>query len=324
MGRMPLSKQTNKFQRLIAMLTELLGEGAEVHESWITPDPVSGQPREVDVIAVQNIAGHRAVVGIECRDRTDKPDVRWVEEAITKFQRLGVNVGVLVSVNGFTEPALKVAAANNIKTITPGAITEEFVGEIVNKLDSLWMERLEFTSEKATVVFDPRIGAIDRFELSPGTYGMSVRRADSTELCAVGHLLDYWLREIDISEKPWRDAVGEGNRFTITKSSPLADGQPLFLLAGEAGSPPTLRRITKIVIAVRGDVDGVEMPLEHGQYDGTNYSNGTAVVGDLSFHWVVTEGDEGKRMGTRIAPVDNPTSGQSYRSGEGTRMRRVD
>jgi hypothetical protein len=65
------------------------------------------------------------------------------------------------------------------------------------------------------------------------------------------------------------------------------------------------------------------MPLKHGHFDGTNYSNGTAVLDDLKFHWAVTEGEDGTRIGTRIAPVDNPTSAQTYRSEGGTRMVRV-
>jgi hypothetical protein len=54
-----MSAQSNPFQRLVAMLTELIGDGAaEVMEPWITRDPVSGQEREVDVVAVQPVAGH--------------------------------------------------------------------------------------------------------------------------------------------------------------------------------------------------------------------------------------------------------------------------
>jgi hypothetical protein len=71
------------------------------------------------------------------------------------------------------------------------------------------------------------------------------------------------------------------------------------------------------------DVIGTEMPLKHGHFDVTNYSNGTAVLDDLKFHWAVTEGEDGTRIGTRIAPVDNPTSAQTYRSEGRTRMVRV-
>jgi len=58
------------------------------------------------------------------------------------------------------------------------------------------------------------------------------------------------------------------------------------------------------------------MPLDHRQYEGTPYSTGTAELGNRIFHWVVTEGDEGMRIGTRVLSVSDgrvdPTSGEFY------------
>ena len=65
------------------------------------------------------------------------------------------------------------------------------------------------------------------------------------------------------------------------------------------------------------------MPLKHGHFDGTNYSNGVAVLDDLQFHWAVTEGEDGKRIGTRVAPVNDPINAQTYRRDRGTRMVKV-
>ena len=79
----------------------------------------------------------------------------------------------------------------------------------------------------------------------------------------------------------------------------------------------------EIEIVGKVDVNGVEMPLKHGHLDGVNYSNATAVLDDLKFHWAVVEGDDGQRIGTRVAPVDDPMNAHSYRSEGGTRMTRV-
>lgn len=140
-----MSVQSNPFQRLVGMLTGLIGNGAaKVMEPWITEDPDSGQPREVDVVAIQLFAGHEALLGIECRDRIDTPDVTWVEHAITKFDRLHINLGVLVSSSGFSEPAKIVAARAGLKTITPGEVNPEFVGNIVNNLNHVEAKRMDF------------------------------------------------------------------------------------------------------------------------------------------------------------------------------------
>jgi hypothetical protein len=55
-----------------------------------------------------------------------------------------------------------------------------------------------------------------------------------------------------------------------------------------------------------------EVPPTYGQYDGTPYAIGTAVMGDHRFHWVFTEGADGKRAGARVAPVSDPTKGEFF------------
>ena len=47
-----MPKQTNDFQQLIAMVVELLEDGAVVEESREFPDPDTGVMREVDVYAL--------------------------------------------------------------------------------------------------------------------------------------------------------------------------------------------------------------------------------------------------------------------------------
>lgn len=154
-----MSAQSNPFQRLVAMLTDLIGDGtAEVVEPWITKDPDSGQSREVDVVAIGRLGGHRVLVGIECRDQTDTQDVTWVEQAVTKFDRLHINLGVLVSASGFSEPAKIVAAAAGLKTITPGEVNPEFVGEIVNTLNQVEAKRVDFRPAAMRIWVATKVG----------------------------------------------------------------------------------------------------------------------------------------------------------------------
>lgn len=67
-----MPKRTNDFQKLIRMLTQLLGEGAIVEESKMLTDMVSGEQREVDIYAEGTLAGHTVNIGIECRDHQRK------------------------------------------------------------------------------------------------------------------------------------------------------------------------------------------------------------------------------------------------------------
>lgn len=101
-----MPRRSNEFQHLVAMLTALSSDGAAVHESVELIEIASTETREVDVVAIGEVAGHQTVVCIECRDWKRPQTVEWVEQACTKFDDLGANVRVLVSSSGFTKPAL--------------------------------------------------------------------------------------------------------------------------------------------------------------------------------------------------------------------------
>jgi hypothetical protein len=53
-----MPKRTNDFQKLIRMLTQLLGDNVVVEESKMLTDLVSGEPRQVDIYAEGTFAGH--------------------------------------------------------------------------------------------------------------------------------------------------------------------------------------------------------------------------------------------------------------------------
>jgi hypothetical protein len=71
-----MPKRSNEFQRLVALLTMLKSEGATVHESVEVMEIASQEPREVDVVAFGNVAGHQSIVCIECRDWKRRQDVQ--------------------------------------------------------------------------------------------------------------------------------------------------------------------------------------------------------------------------------------------------------
>ncbi len=68
-----------------------------MHESVELMEIASTETREVDVVAIGEVAGHQTVVCIECRDWKRPQTVEWVEQARTKFDDLGANVRGLVS-----------------------------------------------------------------------------------------------------------------------------------------------------------------------------------------------------------------------------------
>ena len=103
-----MPKRTNDFQQLIAMVVELLEDGAVAEESREFPDPDTGVMREVDVYALVRgkANGQQIAIAVECVDRSRQMDVTWVEGIYGKHSILQVaDVVLLVSAKGFYHSA---------------------------------------------------------------------------------------------------------------------------------------------------------------------------------------------------------------------------
>ena len=129
-----MRKRTNDFQKLIRMLTQLLGDNAVVEESKMLTDLVSGEPREVDIYADGTFAGHTVNIGIECRGHQRKQGSGWVEQMHSKHERLPTNLLLLLPSSGFTGPAIAKANSYGIKTIAPTQADSDFATEVLASL----------------------------------------------------------------------------------------------------------------------------------------------------------------------------------------------
>ena len=129
-----MPKRTNDFQKLIRMLTQLLGDNAVVEESKMLTDLVSGEPREVDIYAEGTFAGHTVNIGIECRGHQRKQGSGWVEQMHSKHERLPTNLLILLSSSGFTGPAIAKANSYGIKTIAPTQADSDLATEVLASL----------------------------------------------------------------------------------------------------------------------------------------------------------------------------------------------
>lgn len=111
-----MPKRTNDFQNLIAHIYEQLRPtDAQVTESAMVRDQDTGELREVDILIEHMVAGHSMKIGIECRDRSRKESVSWIEELIGKKNALHLNKAIAVSSKGFTNAAERKAKRNGIE-----------------------------------------------------------------------------------------------------------------------------------------------------------------------------------------------------------------
>jgi hypothetical protein len=118
-----------EFEKLVARIEQAMApSGAEVKSPDHIPDKVTGQLREVDASIRYKVGTCPILITIECRDRNSIEDVQWIEQLVEKKRSVGAAITVAVSSSGFSEPAVKKAAASGIEIRTLAeASLDEFV-----------------------------------------------------------------------------------------------------------------------------------------------------------------------------------------------------
>jgi hypothetical protein len=136
-------KPSTLFERQIERIHQLLeGEPAKVTWNDRIPDPDNpDQLRQID-IAIDRDGTN---VHVECRLHRAPQDAQWIEELIGRRVSLGADVMIAVSSSGFTEGAVRKAAAHNVHLRTLSELTDDEVRLWVNTAKA-WLVFYEFTN----------------------------------------------------------------------------------------------------------------------------------------------------------------------------------
>ena len=150
-----MPKRSNDFQRLVKLIHDAIAtiEGATVTESAMLSES-DGTLREVDILLERRIADVQIRIAIECRDRSRKSDVDWIDGLIGKFRSLKVEKVIAVCRRGFSAAATTKANANNIELRT---LEQSLKHEWKEEFLKLGFAAFEFTPQLRAVEikFDP-------------------------------------------------------------------------------------------------------------------------------------------------------------------------
>jgi len=114
-----MPKRSNEFQQLIHYIyTQLTPSGTTVTESFELKERNSNATREIDILIEQDIANIKMRIAVECRDRSRKSDIEWIDGLIGKYKDLDIHKVVAVSRSGFSKDAIDKAAKHGIETKT--------------------------------------------------------------------------------------------------------------------------------------------------------------------------------------------------------------
>jgi hypothetical protein len=98
--------RSNEFQRLVKVIYEQIKpEGASVTESAMLREKGSSTEREVDVLVEARLADTVVRLAVECRDRSRRDDIEWIDQLIGKYRDLPVDKIIAVSASGVTKSA---------------------------------------------------------------------------------------------------------------------------------------------------------------------------------------------------------------------------
>ncbi|MBX7062829.1 MAG: restriction endonuclease [Pyrinomonadaceae bacterium] len=100
------SPSWRQFEQLVARIErDSRPFGWEVRSPDRIRSKITGRLREVDAsIRIQSESGEKLVL-VECRERSSKQDVTWIEQLATKKESLGAEELIAVSSRGFTNDA---------------------------------------------------------------------------------------------------------------------------------------------------------------------------------------------------------------------------
>lgn len=113
------SKEWREFEKLVARIEKAAAaKGASVRSPDHILDKITGTMREVDASIRFSSGGSDVLVTVECRKRSRKDDVTWIEQLATKREKLGASKTIAVSEAGFTKSAIKTAKNYDIEVKT--------------------------------------------------------------------------------------------------------------------------------------------------------------------------------------------------------------
>lgn len=115
-----------EFERLVARIEQTVAPaGAVVTSPDFVTDLVTGSRRQIDATIRYKIGTVPVLITIECRKHEDVQDDTWLEQLVTKKQKVGAAKTIAVSSSGFTGPSKTTARMNGIEVRTVSEITAE-------------------------------------------------------------------------------------------------------------------------------------------------------------------------------------------------------
>jgi hypothetical protein len=236
------------------------------------PDAITGTSREVDIVVSGRVGAQPVTVSIECRDRSRRPDVTWIDEMRSKHSRLPTNVLVLASHTPFTPEARRVADKYGIRCLVLDDQEAPEPGRLFPDVSSLWGKGWEITVDRVEVSVGAAQGlAAERFKASAET---SLFSEDGVPLGSTAELVGAIVRSSLVVDKMYRDAQPEHTHLELVWEQPILGVR----LCVQKVEPLVFRPIERLRIVAKSKVTIDEFPLRHGIFGDVRVAWGKGAI----------------------------------------------
>jgi hypothetical protein len=277
---------------------------AEVEESAMLVNRLTGASREVDVVVRSQVAGHPVTVAIEATSGRRRATVEWVERMVGKHGNLPTDKLVLVSEGAFTAKARELAQREGAIALAP----EDLEGgntsaRIVGRLRSLWPKTLALTPERFRVFVQRPDGEAGWFRAEPDHLLFLDDGTPVATLNGFAHRL-IQKRFPEVAEQLGLNRIAEDldAYFRLESDGPHGTNDegrlPLFV-RHEESDRPVLHRVTGLVIDGKAHIEVRELALRHMRLGDVRFAQGEVEIAGQPSLVVVTEDDTGGKLTMR-------------------------
>jgi hypothetical protein len=312
-----MPQRSNEFQQLVYLIQEQLRDRANttVTESRMLTDRNTGKKREADIAVESTVNGVPLIIAFECRGRSRKPTIEWVEQMIKKHQYLSDKL-VLVANHAFVADAVDLAKREGVETVELSAATKLDWPAMIDRYTQLLFATVEFTVRTFTVEYDCPEGAprfanqtLDVVDVRggraslPDAVQMIVSQFDSFGK----PVMDLWY------QKPLTERRSE---HTVTMQYVPPTNEPMNLIQGALSYP-----LQKLVVTIDARIGQAALDLKHAGYKQMQLAHGSATLADgsmdgQSVRFVMTEQQGQLPKATVILGADKGLERATVRVGE--------
>ena len=127
-------KNSRDIELLVALFERQFGPSGTIVKS---PDKImgklSGTMREIDITLRGPIGSSEILIMVECRDRSRKQGVDWLEHVAKKLEDVGADKAMVVSSKGFWKDAIQYAKEGiRANSIHPGTIETPMTADLLS------------------------------------------------------------------------------------------------------------------------------------------------------------------------------------------------